>query len=111
LDIDLTLRLISSHGQLEEVLNFSLLIENYEKVISQHIIEGNYESALEILSKKCLERKYENHFYKFSPKLMEHLPNKLISTFKNAKFLEPSKLIPALMRYEKKIDHKEVLFF
>jgi hypothetical protein len=42
---------------------------------------------------------------------MEYLPEKLIITLKNSKFLEPSKLIPALMRYQHKKEIKEVKKF
>ena len=99
LNKETTFRLISSHGQTQEVLYFAMLIEDYERVISHCITEKDYKQALEILNKFCKTRQYEDYFYKFSPILMQHLPREMVNTLTLKRFLDSGKLIPALMRY------------
>eukprot|EP01080_Neovahlkampfia_damariscottae_P010520 gene10520-3042_t len=98
LNEDITFRLISSHGQIEELIYFSKLIKDYEKVIYQYLIENKYRESLELLSKYCKEDKYSIHFYKFSPILIEYLPNEMVKVLMQNKHLDAGKLIPALMR-------------
>ncbi|KAL9645099.1 hypothetical protein ABK040_004590 [Willaertia magna] len=99
LDKETTYRLMSSHGQTQEVLFFAMLIEDYERVISHCITEKDYSQALEILNKYCKTRSYEDYFYKFSPILMQHLPREMVNTLTTKRFLDSGKLIPALMRF------------
>ncbi|KAL0479684.1 vacuolar protein sorting protein VPS18 [Acrasis kona] len=96
---DLTFRLILSHGQIEQVLYFAMLIEDYEHVLGHFITENNLNMALEVLTKYCKSSKYEEYFYKFSPVLMQHYPEETVAMLTQKKFLESSRLIPALMRY------------
>lgn len=51
LNKETTFRLISSHGQIAELLNFAMLIEDYERVISHYITCLEYHKAVEVLSK------------------------------------------------------------
>ena len=104
LNKETTFRLITSHGQTEEVLYYAMLIEDYERVISHCITEKEYSEALEILNKFCTTRAYEDYFYKFSPILMQHLPKETVNTLTQKRFLDSGKLIPALMRY---ISHQQ----
>ena len=43
--------LISSHGLMDEVIKYAMLIEDYERVISYFITKKEYIKALEILAK------------------------------------------------------------
>ncbi|KAF0974468.1 hypothetical protein FDP41_006500 [Naegleria fowleri] len=99
LNKETTFRLISSHGQTEEVIFFAMLIEDYERVISYCITEKDYKEALGILNKYCTTRQYEDYFYKFAPILMQHLPKETVNMLTQKRFLDSGKLIPALMRY------------
>jgi len=76
------------------------LIEDYERVISHCINEGDYAAALKILNKFCKpdESQYEEYFYKFAPVLMQHLPKEMVSLLTKRR-LNPGRLIPALMRH------------
>lgn len=98
-DKDTVFNLIASHGQVDELIYFAMLMEDYERVISHYITENNFKLALEILSKFCKSRQYEEHFYKFAPLLMQHLPKETVAVLTMKKFLDPGRLIPALMRY------------
>ncbi len=112
LNKETTFNLISSHGQVSEVLFFALLIGDYERVLSHLINEENYATALKILKKFCkpddaadgresLETRkdpYEALYYKFAPVLMQHLPKETVSLLTKRK-LNPGRLIPALMRH------------
>lgn len=97
-----TFNLISSHGLIDEILSYAMLIEDYERVISYFITKKKYPKALEVLSRHCNKSSPQNEelFYTFSPVLMQHLPEELVNTWIQCKFLVPAKLIPALMRYE-----------
>jgi hypothetical protein len=51
LNKDTTFRLITSHGQVQETIYYAMMIEDYERVISHCITEGDFGQALEILNK------------------------------------------------------------
>lgn len=51
LNKETTLKLILSHGQVQEVLYYAMIMEDYERVISHCITEGDFEQALEMLNK------------------------------------------------------------
>ncbi len=51
LNKETTFRLITSHGVATEVLYYALLMEDYERVISHCITEGDFVQALDILNK------------------------------------------------------------
>ena len=67
-----TFQLISSHGRMDMLLFFAELIEDYERMMTLHVQEENYEGAVELLqvqSQKYIEKhrrppeKIENLFY------------------------------------------------
>jgi vacuolar protein sorting-associated protein 18 len=111
LDEEITFRLISSHGQMEELRFYSKLIKDYERVIYQYLIENKYKESLEILSKYCKDVKYEGHFYKFAPILIEHLPNETVKVLIQNKHLDAGKLIPALMRCINQGKMETIIFY
>ncbi|XP_033628364.1 vacuolar protein sorting-associated protein 18 homolog [Asterias rubens] len=96
-NVDTVYDLIASHGDIEDMVFFAMLMKDYERVISHHIQHDDYHSALEVLRKP----KDTELYYKFSPVLMQHIPNELVSAWiEQGKTLDPKKLIPALVQYD-----------
>lgn len=103
---------------------FAVLMKDYEKVISHYIQSEDYPKALEYLIKhvnhclKIFSSPYifynflqsdlnadASLFYKFSPLLMQHLPKETVNAWISQKrALDPSRLIPALVRYDRSVD-------
>ncbi|RKP09914.1 Pep3/Vps18/deep orange family-domain-containing protein [Thamnocephalis sphaerospora] len=75
LDRRTTYQLIESHARKEELVFFSNCIGDYDRLVSFWIEEGNWPAALEVLAKHGTI----DMFYKYSPSMMEHLPQELIS--------------------------------
>jgi len=89
--------LIASHGDIEDMIFFAVLIQDFERVISHHIQQNNYVSALELMSKQT----NTEVFYKFSPLLMQHVPRETVNAWIGKKEqLDPRLLIPALVQYD-----------
>ncbi|KAL2081839.1 hypothetical protein ACEWY4_021657 [Coilia grayii] len=88
--------LLASHGNVDDMVYFSVIMQDYERVISHHCQHDDYSAALEVLSKHCDEKL----FYKFSPVLMQHIPKKVVDAWiQMGNRLDPKKLIPALVNY------------
>lgn len=89
--------LIASHGDVEDLVFFAALMQDYEKVISHHIQYDNYKAALGLLEKQT----DVELFYKFSPLLIQYTPVETVSAWiKQGSKLEAKRLIPALVQYE-----------
>lgn len=52
LDKATTFNLLSSHARMKELLYYATIIEDFDKVISYHIQHGEYNKALEMLTKQ-----------------------------------------------------------
>ncbi|KAI7799511.1 vacuolar protein sorting-associated protein 18 homolog [Triplophysa rosa] len=88
--------LLASHGDVDNMVYFSVIMQDYERVISHYCQHDDYSAALEVLSKHCDDRL----FYKFSPVLMQHIPKKVVDAWiKMGHRLDPKNLIPALVNY------------
>lgn len=88
--------LLASHGNVDDMVYFSVVMQDYERVISHYCQHDDYSAALDVLSKHCDQKL----FYKFSPVLMQHIPKKVVDAWiQMGKRLDPKKLIPALMNY------------
>ncbi|RXM96057.1 Vacuolar protein sorting-associated protein 18-like [Acipenser ruthenus] len=72
--------LLASHGNVEDMVFFSVIMQDYERVISHYCQHDDYEAALEVLSK----HRDEKLFYKFSPVLMQHIPKKVLAVTEEA---------------------------
>lgn len=91
-----TFHLISSHGRIQEMLAYAMLIKDFGRVVSYFIEEKKYPQALDVMSRYVSEEL----FYKFSPVLMRKCPVRTVNALLAAgAALDPRKLIPALMRY------------
>jgi len=89
--------LIASHGDIEDMIFFAVLIQDFERVVSHHIQQHNYMSALDLMSKQM----NKELFYKFSPVLMQRIPRDTVNAWIAKKDqLDPRLLIPALVQYD-----------
>ena len=101
LNRETTFELIASHGRIHELLYYAQTIHDLEWVLNYHIQQANYFQALDILAHAENPSKSADLFYKFCPTLMHYLPRQTVDMLIDlGKQLDPSKLIPALMRYD-----------
>ncbi|XP_054749145.2 vacuolar protein sorting-associated protein 18 homolog [Lytechinus pictus] len=99
--------LIASHGDVENMVYFAMLMQDYERVIRHHIQNEDYTAVLGVLRKPTNSAAL---FYKFSPVLMQHIPNDLVSAWlEQGKALEAKKLIPSLVQCDSGPSEKQVL--
>ncbi|PVU89132.1 hypothetical protein BB559_005226 [Furculomyces boomerangus] len=89
--------LISGHGRGDSVLYYAMLQKDYTRIIDHYLSSSDYKSALEIMNIYGTPE----IFYKYSPRVIRHLPVKLVDILLRQKGLNSSKLIPAFMEYEK----------
>ncbi|KAH9519313.1 Vacuolar protein sorting-associated protein 18 like protein [Bulinus truncatus] len=89
--------LTASHGDVENLVFFAVLMKDFERVVGHYIQHDNYKDALSILTKQIDMELY----YKFSPLLMQHIPKETVEAWiKQGKLLDPKRLIPALVQYD-----------
>ena len=97
---------------------------DYEKVITHSIQQSNYEEALHVLTSRAQEAltldvpdrdkkarftPFASLFYRFSPILVKKCAEKTVDAWiKMGKYLEPQKLIPALIQCNQSPDSKQV---
>ncbi|XP_046406330.1 vacuolar protein sorting-associated protein 18 homolog [Ischnura elegans] len=95
---DTLYKLMASHGDKDNMIQFAMLNRDFEKVVHHHISKNNFHEALEILK---TENKKEL-FYQFAPTLMQAIPKLTFQVIINHwGGLDPSKLIPALITCDK----------
>ena len=99
LDPQTTYSLLSSHGCVEELLFYALRIEDYDRVLTHHLQKEDVGSAIYILQNIPVE-KAEDLYYKFAPQMLLISPTSTVDAWIEARFLNPCRLIPALVRYE-----------
>lgn len=98
LDPATTFNLISSHGRTDELVFYATLIEDYEKVVTYHVHRGEYGAAIELL-RSVPTSKVEELYYKYSPELIIHKPKELYEAWREAETLNPTRLIPSIVRH------------
>lgn len=89
--------IISSHGREEELLFFATTTNDSNYVLSYWIQREKWPEALNVLQKQS----DPNVFYKYSSVLMAHTATGLVDILMRQTNLEPEKLIPALLNYNK----------
>ena len=93
--------------QVAEEQFFCELTDDWERVITFHITQTqDCAAAVDVLTRRCTEAKHEPLWYQFSPTLMQHHPDRLVQgwmTEPPARFLNPSKLVPALVKYDPRL--------
>lgn len=89
--------IISSHGREEELLFFATTTNDSSYVLSYWIQREKWSEALDVLQKQS----DRDVFYKYSSVLMTHAATGLVDILMRQTNLEPEKLIPALLNYNK----------
>ncbi|KKK14266.1 hypothetical protein ARAM_006038 [Aspergillus rambellii] len=92
--------IISSHGREEELLFFATAINDHNYVLSYWIQRENWAEALNVLQRQS----EPEVFYKHSSVLMTHTATGLVDILMRQTNLEPEKLIPALLNYNKSVN-------
>ncbi|XP_054163703.1 vacuolar protein sorting-associated protein 18 homolog [Oppia nitens] len=96
--------LIESHAMDENLIYFSVLMKDYERVIEHHLRHKDYKQALNVLRQQGVP----DLFYKFAPIIIQEMPSDLISVLiQFAPQLESTKLIPALVQQNISKDSKQ----
>ena len=97
LDSKTTYEIISSHGREEELLYFANVVDDYNFVLSYWVQRERWAEAMTVLKKQT----EPEIFYKYSTVLMSHVAVELVEVMMRQPNLEPQKLIPALLTYNK----------
>ncbi|XP_049869463.1 vacuolar protein sorting-associated protein 18 homolog [Pectinophora gossypiella] len=89
--------LMSSHGDKQNLIKLTIINEDYENVVSQHIYKKSYLEALNTLQ----TLKKPELFYQFAPTLMEESPKHTVNALiSQGMRLSPTKLLPAFLSCE-----------
>ncbi|EYE93416.1 vacuolar protein sorting protein DigA [Aspergillus ruber CBS 135680] len=91
--------IISSHGREEELLFFAAAVNDHNYVLSYWIQREKWTDALKVLQKQS----DPDVFYKYSSVLMTHTATGLVDILMRQTNLDPEKLIPALLNYNKTV--------
>ncbi|KAL8926778.1 MAG: hypothetical protein Q9172_001654 [Xanthocarpia lactea] len=97
LDRKTTYDIISSHGREQELLAYATAIEDSNFVLSYWIQRERWQEALDVLKKQ----NEPEIFYRYSSVLMSHTATDLVDILMRHPDLNPRKLIPALLNYNK----------
>lgn len=91
--------IISSHGREEELLFFAATANDHNYVLSYWIQREKWSDAMNVLQRQS----DPDVFYKHSSVLMTHAAAGLVDILMRQTNLEPEKLIPALLNYNKTV--------
>ncbi len=97
LDPKTTYEIISSHGREQELLSYATAIDDYNYVLSYWVQRERWQESLDVLKRQT----DPSIFYKYSSVLMAHAPTELVDILMRHPDLDPVKLIPALLNYNK----------
>uniref|UniRef100_A0A672JBG5 Vacuolar protein sorting-associated protein 18 homolog n=1 Tax=Salarias fasciatus TaxID=181472 RepID=A0A672JBG5_SALFA len=87
--------LLASHGNVEDMVYFSVVMQDYERVISHYCQHDDYSAAWTSSPSTVMKNSLQ-----VLPVLMQHIPKKVVDAWiQMGKRLDPKKLIPALMNY------------
>lgn len=89
--------IISSHGREEELLFFATVTNDYNYVLSYWIQREKWSEGLNVLQRQS----EPDVFYKYSSVLMTHAATGLVEILMRQTNLDPERLIPALLNYNK----------
>ena len=91
--------IISSHGREEELLFFAAAVNDHNYVLSYWIQREKWSEALNVLQRQS----NPDVFYKYSSVLMTYAATGLVDILMRQTNLDPEKLIPALLNYNKTV--------
>ncbi|KAI0526583.1 vacuolar protein sorting protein-like protein DigA [Xylaria bambusicola] len=89
--------IISSHAREEELLFFANSVNDYNYELSYWVQRERWTEALNVLKKQT----DPDIFYRYSSVLMTHVANELVEILMRHTKLEPRKIIPALLDYNR----------
>ncbi|KAI3336751.1 vacuolar protein sorting protein-like protein DigA [Xylariaceae sp. AK1471] len=89
--------IISSHAREEELLFFANAISDYNYELSYWVQRERWTEALNVLKKQT----DPDVFYRYSSVLMTHVAHELVEILLRHAKLEPRKIIPALLDYNR----------
>ncbi|PGH23404.1 hypothetical protein AJ80_02514 [Polytolypa hystricis UAMH7299] len=89
--------IVGSHGREEELLFYATATNDYNFVLSYWIQREKWSEVLNVLKRQT----DPEVFYKFSSVLMPHAATDLVDILMRHTDLDPQKLIPALLSYNK----------
>ncbi|RAL10042.1 vacuolar protein sorting protein DigA [Aspergillus homomorphus CBS 101889] len=92
--------IVSSHGREEELLFFATTVNDYNYVLSYWTLREKWAEALNVLQRQS----DPDVFYKYSSVLMTHAAAGLVDILMRQTNLEPERLIPALLNYNKTVN-------
>ncbi|KAI1450998.1 Pep3/Vps18/deep orange family-domain-containing protein [Annulohypoxylon stygium] len=97
LDRKTTYDVISSHAREDELLFFANAINDYNYVLSYWVQRERWTDTLNVLKKQT----DPEVFYRYSSVLMTHVGHELVEILMRHPKLEPRKIIPALLDYNR----------
>ncbi|KAI0841567.1 Pep3/Vps18/deep orange family-domain-containing protein [Hypoxylon sp. FL0890] len=97
LDRKTTYDIISSHAREDELLFFANAINDYNYVLSYWVQRERWTETLNVLKKQT----DPEVFYRYSSVLMTHVGHELVEILMRHPKLEPRKIIPALLDYNR----------
>lgn len=97
LDRRTTYDIISSHGREDELLYFASAVDDHNYVLSYWIQRERWIEALNVLNKQT----EPETFYRYSSGLITHVATDLVDILMRHSDLKASKLIPALLNYDR----------
>ncbi|KAI1500584.1 Pep3/Vps18/deep orange family-domain-containing protein [Biscogniauxia marginata] len=97
LDRKTTYEVISSHAREDELLYFANAIDDYNYVLSYWVQRERWTDTLKVLKKQT----DPDVFYRYSTVLMTHVGHELVEILMRHPKLEPRKIIPALLDYNR----------
>ncbi|KAL9000009.1 MAG: hypothetical protein Q9169_001254 [Polycauliona sp. 2 TL-2023] len=97
LDRKTTYDIISSHGRERELLAYATAIDDFNFILSYWIQRERWQEALDVIKKQ----NEPEIFYRYSSVLMSHVGTELVDILMRHPNLNPRKLIPALLNYNK----------
>lgn len=97
LDRKTTYEIISSHAREQELLSYATAIDDYNYVLSYWVRRERWQESLDVLKKQT----DPSIFYRYGSVLMVHVPTELVDILMRHPDLDPLKLIPALLNYNK----------
>ncbi|KAI4263263.1 MAG: hypothetical protein L6R42_001589 [Xanthoria sp. 1 TBL-2021] len=100
LDRKTTYDIISSHGREQELLAYATAIDDSNFILSYWIQRERWHEALDVFKKQ----NEPEIFYRYSSVLMSHVGTELVDILMRHPDLNPRKIIPALLNYNKDND-------
>ena len=97
LDPKTSYEIISSHGREQELLSYATAIKDQNYVLSYWIQRERWSETLDVLKQQT----DPELFYKYGSVLMVHVPTEFADILMRHTDLDPRKLIPALLNYNK----------